>query len=483
MARGTAPRPNVVLAVLCVGGSAFTMLQSLVVPALPTLQAEFETTPTGVAWIFTAYLLAASVATPIVGRLGDMFGKKRVLIVVLGGLGFGSLVAALATTLPVMIGARTIQGLGGAFFPLAFGIVRDELPRERVAGAIALISGLLGFGSAVGIILAGPILAHLDYHWLFWIPLGAIVPTMIATVLFVPESPARAPGTVHWLGAALLSAWLVCMLVAISEAPRWGWLSPRTIGLLAAAAAVALVWIRAEARSASPLVDMGMMRLRGVWTTNLTGALLGVGMYSSFILIIQLAQTPTSTGYGFGSSVTEAGFFMIPSTLAMLLAAPVSGRLSGRFGSKVPLVLGATITTVAFVQLAVAHSARWHIYLGSVLLGVGFGFAVSAMANLIVDAVPPAQTGVATGMNALMRTIGGAVGGQLAATLLAASLLANGYPGDQGYTLSFAVMAVALAAGIAASLAAPGGRPCRQRVASSTDDEAGVILTTRFPVS
>ncbi len=209
------------------------MLQSLVVPALPTLQRDLHTTPSGVAWIFTAYLLAASVATPIAGRLGDMFGKKRTLVVVLGGLAAGTLLAALATTLPVMIVARTIQGLGGAIFPLAFGIVRDEFPRERVAGGIALISGLLGVGGGLGIVLAGPILAHLDYHWLFWIPFVVIAATAVATMLIIPESPVRAPGNVNWTGAVLLSA--LAGLPAASRSARrrrWGWLSARTLGLI-----------------------------------------------------------------------------------------------------------------------------------------------------------------------------------------------------------------------------------------------------------
>ena len=402
------------------------MLQSLVVPALPTLQHDLHTTPTGVTWIFTAYLLAASVATPIAGRLGDMFGKKRMLVLVLAGLGAGTLLAALATTLPLMIGARAVQGLGGAIFPLAFGIVRDEFPRERVAGGIALISGLLGVGGGLGIVLAGPILSHFDYHWLFWIPLVAIVLSVVATLLVVPESPLRAPGYVNWTAAALLALWLISLLVAISEAPTWGWLSGRTLGLLVAAAVLAVAWIRAESRSASPLVDMTMMRLRGVWTTNLAGLLLGFGMYSAFVLIPQFVQTPSSNGYGFGSSVTQAGLFLIPSTFALMLASPIGGRLSDRFGSKVPLVLGPTTTMFAFVLLALAHTAHWQIYLASLLLGTGIGFAFASMANLIVEAVRADQTGVATGMNTVMRTIGGAVGGQVAASILAASLLADG---------------------------------------------------------
>ena len=460
----TAPRPGLVLAVLAIGGCAYAGLQSLVVPALPTLQKDLDTTPTGVAWIFTTYLLAASVATPIAGRLGDMFGKKRTLLVVLVFVGGGTALAALATTLPVMIVARVIQGLGGAIFPLAFGIIRDEFPRERVASGIGLISGLLGIGAGLGIVLAGPILEHLNYHWLFWIPLGLIAVTIVATIVFIPESPIRAPGSVNWTGAILLSLWLIFLLLAISEAPRWGWLSARVIGLIVLAAVVAFVWVKAELRSPSPLVDMHMMRLRGVWTTNLTGFLIGFGMYSSFVLIPQFVETPQSTGYGFGSSVTQAGLFLIPSTLMMMVAAPIGGRMAGRFGSKLPLVLGACLALLAFILLAVAHSEHWQIYLASSLLGSGVGFSFAAMANLIVEAVRPDQTGVATGMNAVMRTIGGAIGGQVAASILAATLVADGLPGENGYTLSFAIMALALVAAVGAALAVPGRKAYRSHV-------------------
>jgi MFS family permease len=317
----------VILAVLSLGGSAYALLQSLVVPALPVLEKDLHTSTSGVAWVFTAYLLAASVVTPIAGRLGDMFGKKRVLVLALVGLCVGSLLGGLATTLPLMIVARTIQGSGGAIFPLAFGIIRDEFPRARVAGAIALISGILGIGGGLGIILAGPILESMDYHWLFWIPLAATAVATAATILLIPESPIRAPGNVHWLGAVLLSGWLVALLVAVSEAPTWGWGSAKTIGLLVLAAVLAAVWVWAETRSDHPLVDMRMMRLPGVWTTNLAALLLGFGMYSAFVLIPQLVQTPTSTGYGFGASVTQAGLYLIPATIGMLVFSPIGAGI------------------------------------------------------------------------------------------------------------------------------------------------------------
>jgi EmrB/QacA subfamily drug resistance transporter len=455
MAQQRKSRPGVMLGVLSLGGGAYALLQSLVVPALPVLQRDLHTSTAGVAWIFTSYLLAASVVTPIAGRLGDMFGKKRVLVIVLSGLAAGSLLAAVVTSLPLMIVARTIQGLGGAIFPLAFGIVRDEFPRERVAGAIALISGILGIGGGLGIVLAGPILQSLSYHWLFWIPLVVTVIATAAAIVFIPESTLRAPGNVHWLGAALLSGWLVALLLAVSEAATWGWGSTKTVGLIVLAALLATAWVWAENRVRHPLVDMKMMRLPGVWTTNLAALLLGFGMYSAFILIPQLVQTPKSTGYGFGASVSQAGLFLVPTTIAMLIFSPLGGRLSNVVGSKVPLVLGSVMTTVSFVVLAAA-SARWEIYVASALLGVGVGFAFASLANLIVEAVAPDQTGVASGMNTIVRTIGGAIGAEVAASILAANLLASGLPAKHGYTLTFTLCAAVLAVGVLASLAVPG---------------------------
>jgi len=446
------------------------------VPALPVLQHDLHTSPSGVAWVFTAYLLAASVVTPIAGRLGDMYGKKRVLVVTLAGLAAGSLLAAVVTTLPLMIVARAIQGLGGAIFPLAFGIIRDELPRERVAGAIALVSGILGIGGGLGIVLAGPVLQHLSYHWLFWIPLVVTAVAAAAAVVFVPESRLREPGTIHWRGGLLLSAWLVALLVAVSEGSAWGFGSARTLGLLVLSAVIAAAWVRAEGRSHHPLVDMQMMRLGGVWTTNATALLLGFGMYSAFILIPQFVQTPSSTGYGFGASVSQSGLFLVPTTIALLIASPISGRLSTVFGSKVPLVVGSIVTTLAFVVLAVAGT-RWEIYLASTLVGVGVGFAFASMANLIVEAVPAGQTVVATGMNTIVRTIGGAVGAVIAASVLAGHVLASGEPEKRGYTITFSICAIVLLLGVLASLAVPGRRRREARVVALA--EPGVATSSR----
>ena len=442
-------------AVLALAAGTFAILQSLVAPALPDIQHELHASATAVTWVLTAYLLSASIFTPIVGRLGDMFGKERTLVFSLGVLGAGTLLAALATNIEVLIAARVIQGCGGAIFPLSFGIIRDEFPRARVAHGIALISAILGIGAGLGIVLAGPIVEALDYHWLFWIPLVLIVVATVATVFFVPESPIKVPGRVNWLGAFLLSGWLVCLLVGISEGSDWGWSDPRILGLLAAAIVLLVLWVRNEQRAAEPLVDMKMMRIRGVWTVNAAAFLVGAGMYSSFVLIPQFTETPTSAGYGFGASVTQAGLFLLPTTVMMLLVSPFAGRLANSVGSRVPLILGSLATCLAFTSLAIAHDHPWEVYIGTAILGVGIGLAFASLANLIVEAVRPEQTGVATGMNTVMRTLGGSVGSQIGASVIAATVVGQALPTEHGFTIAFLVAAGACGLAALASLAVP----------------------------
>jgi EmrB/QacA subfamily drug resistance transporter len=442
-------------AILAMAGASFALLQSLVAPALREIQLDLHTTTTGATWILTAYLLSASVATPILGRLGDIHGKKRMLVVSLCALAAGTLISALATSIGVMIAGRVVQGLGGAVFPLAFGIIRDEFPAERVPTGIAMVSSILGIGAGLGIVLSGPIIDHLNYHWIFWFPLVPVVIAALGAAVVIPESPVRAPANVNWAGAVLLAGWLVSLLVAVSQGSTWGWHSPRVVGLLVAAAVMLVIWIAVESASSGPLVDMRMMRLRGVWTTNLSAMMIGFGMFGSFVLVPQFVQMPTSTGYGFGASVTEAGLFLFPSTVAMLVVSPFAGRLSSTMGSKVPLMLGAAISACSFILLVVAHGKRIEIYLASLLLGAGIGLAFSAMANLIVEAVPREQTGVASGMNTIMRTIGGALGSQMAASIVASSAIPGGLPTVDGFTEAFAVSALAMLAALVAAVAVP----------------------------
>src|SRR5579875_3852805 len=300
---------TLILIVLALAAMAYSMLSSAVVPALPTIQHAVGASETGLAWLLTGYLLAASVAPSILGRLGDMYGKEKLLLLTLVLLCAGTLLAAVASSLPLLIAARVIQGAGGGIFPLSMGIVRDEFPAERVPGSIGLLSAILGIGGGVGIVLAGVIVQRLDYHWLFWIPLIALVLAAVLTWRYVPESPIRVSGTINWPAAALMTIGISMALLAVSETTSWGWGSARTLGLLAAGLLVCGLWVWRELASREPLVDMAMMRIRGVWTANLAAFLLGAGMYSSFIVLPQFAQLPRSTGFGFGASVIVSGLY------------------------------------------------------------------------------------------------------------------------------------------------------------------------------
>jgi EmrB/QacA subfamily drug resistance transporter len=457
MAVATQTRPHFRLTfwILAAGGISYALLQSLVIPALPEIQSSLHTSESAVGWILTAYLLSASVATPIIGRLGDMYGKERLLMLVLVMLAFGTLISAIASSLWLMILGRVIQGAGGGIFPLAFSIIRDEFPNERVPGAIGLVSSLLGIGGGAGVVFAGVVTENLSYHWLFWFPLGIIIATAFLTWRYIPESPVKTPAEINYRAAGLMTIGMSGVLLAITETSTWGWGSPKTLGLLAFGVAVVLAWIREELRSREPLVDMRMMAIRGVWTTNLVAFLIGVGMYSSFVLIPQLVQEPASTGYGFGASVTVAGLFLLPSTIAIVVVGQMAGILERRIGSRGSLIWGSLFALGCYVLLVADRSQEIEIYIAAGLLGIGIGLTFSAMANLIVQNVSAEQTGVATGMNAVTRTLGGAFGGQLAATLLANNLDAGGIPTSSGFTLSFLMCLFALAGALAFSFAVP----------------------------
>ncbi len=435
---------QVTFAVLAASVTAYALLQSLVTPVLPTIQEDLHTNQNTVTWVLTAYLLSASIFTPIMGRIGDMIGKERVFVATLAALAAGSLLAALATNVTVMIVARAIQGIGGGVLPLTFGIIRDEFPSHKVSGAVAAIASLIAVGSGLGIVLAGPIVNALNYHWLFWLPMILTVAAGVATVLLVPRSPVRTPGRISWAPALLLSAWLVALLVALSQAPVWGWGSGKVIGLFVAAAVLAVGWVEIERRSAQPLIDMAMMRRPAVWTNNLVALLFGVGMYAVFAFLPEFVQTPKSTGYGFGASITKSGLILLPMSVAMFAVGLFTNRLAARFGGKTVVVVGSLIGTASMAMLAWAHSETWELYVATGIMGAGFGLAFAAMSSLIVSAVPPEQTGVASGMNANIRTIGGSIGAALMASVVTANPAADGLPRESGYTNGFAMLGGAL---------------------------------------
>jgi predicted MFS family arabinose efflux permease len=306
----------------------------------------------------------------------------------------------------------------------------------------------------------------LDYHWLFWFPGIVVVLAALAAHLVIPESPVRTPGRINWVAALLLSGWLVTLLLAVSEAPTWGWGSSAVIGLLLASLVTAIAWVRVEISSDRPLIDMKMMRVPAVWTTNLVALFFGAGLYAVFAFLPEFLQTSSSAGYGFSASITESGLIVLPMTATMFVFGLWSAPLARRYGAKAVLIMGSAISVFPFVILAAAHGAIWEVAIAVALLGASFGLAFSAMSNIIVDAVPSSQTGVASGMNANIRTIGGAIGAAAMASVVTSSQLPGAIPKESGYTIGFVMLGgLTVLAAVAGFLIPklPGGHDAHQK--------------------
>ena len=445
---------RLLLAPLAAAAVTYALMQALIVPVLPLLEQRLGVGTSAAGWIMTSFLLSAAALTPVLGRLGDLYGKRRVLLAILAAFGLGSLVCAMAGSLEVLIIGRVAQGAIAGVVPLSFGIVRDQLAVERVAGAVGLITSLLGAGAGAGVALAGVVAQHADVRWLFLGPCALSLVTALAVHRFVPESRGQPGVGVNWAGAALLAVGVACTLAGITRALLVGWGSGSTPALTATGAASLVLWVRSELRARTPLVDMRMMRRRGVLVANVSTLLAGAATIASFLLIPQLAQEAPSTGVGFGQPAATAGLYLLPWTMAMLVLSQLTGHVHRRFGVRVPLVVGGLVSGSAFALVIVAHQHPIHLLTVSALLGAGVGLTFAAMSNLAVESVPAGYTGVVAGVNNVMRLIGGAVGGQVALTLVEQAATSKGGR-ESGYVLAFALSGAVTLAATAAGFAAP----------------------------
>ncbi|WP_066370926.1 MFS transporter [Herbidospora mongoliensis] len=435
-----APRP--LLLTLGLGTFTVSIAATTVVPVLAVLQRQFGVTAGDTAWLVTAYFLVASTATPILGRLGDMRGKRPVLIGTLGLFLAGSLLCAVAPNLPLQIAGRALQGFGGAVFPLAYGVVRDEFPRERVPNAIGFLAATPAVGGALGLPLGGFIAEHAPVAIIFVVQSALAAGALVAAWLTLPAPGDRSPGRVDVVGAVVFTAGFGLPLLAVSRGGTWGWGSPVTLSCLVAGAALLAGWAWLELRTTDPLVNIHTFVRRPVLLTNLTTAVAGFGLFGTFFLLPQLAQIPVSSGYGLGLAASTAGLLFVPNAVVNAATSAMSGQVIGRWGARAPLLVGCAIAVVAFVLLSVAHGGAWQLVAWSCVLAVGVGLSYPAMPNLILDAVAKHETSEASGVNTIMRNAGAAAGSAVAGTILAARTPAGGLPSESGFSTAFLVAAL-----------------------------------------
>ncbi|MFI5730789.1 MFS transporter [Kribbella sp. NPDC051587] len=442
-------RARAVLAVLGSCGVLVSVSQTIVVPLLPLMPGITGSPAADVSWLLTVTLLTGAVFTPLLGRAGDMYGKRRVLLIALGSMVIGSLFCAMSSALPVLIVGRAFQGAAVAVVPLGISILRDELPARRVIPAIALMSSTLGVGAAFGIPAATLVVEYFNWHTMFWICVGLGVLDIILVVLVVPESVVRTSGRFDVLGALGLAAFLVCLLLAVSKAREWG--AGPTIALSVAAVAVVPLWVWYELKTVSPLVDLRVSVRPAVLFTNLSALLIGFAFYANSLSTAQLVQEPTWTGYGLGASIVVSGLCLLPGGVAMVLLSPVSGRISAARGPRFSLAIASVLMAVGYVvRLFTSHSIAG-IVVGATVVAAGTAIAYSALPALIMHAVPVTETAAANGLNTLMRTVGTAICSTIVATVLTSVTVTDGgrvAPALSAYLIVFAI------AGVAAAVAA-----------------------------
>ncbi|GLY96981.1 MFS transporter [Actinoplanes sp. NBRC 103695] len=413
-------KTRLALPVACYAVLLVSALQTLVVPVIADIRADLGVSTSAAGWVVTANLLAAAVLTPMLGRLGDLYGRRPVMLGVLTVVLLGSVLAATTSSLPLLLAGRVAQAASFGLFPLAIGVLREELPAQRLTGAMALVSGMLSVGAGFGLAVTGLLMRDGgDYHQLFWLA-SALTAIGLAGVWLLPRRAGAATGGLDWAGAGLLGLGLVLLILPLEEGNGWGWGSARVLGSLAGAVVVLVAFVLYERRVTHPLVSPRMLRHRPIVVANVAGLFLGFSMFAVFLAVSALVQTPPGVaGYGFGASVLAASLvYLLPGTASGVIAAPLGGRLVARFGAKATLVIAAVLAGVGFSMLAVLHSATWQVIVGALAVNTAVTVGYAALPALLIAHVEPAETGIANSVNSIARSVGMSLGTAFVVTMM-----------------------------------------------------------------
>ena len=445
------PSDRAIITTLALTGLIAAFMQTLVTPIIPRLPDFLNTTTADATWVLTSTLLAAAISTPISGRLGDMYGKRRVVIVLLMLMAAGSIISALSNTLIPMIVGRVFQGIGLGVIALGISILRDVIHPKNLGGAVALISATLGVGGGIGLPVAALIAQNFDYHYLFWLATALAIVAVVLVLAIVPVSTLRAGGNFDFIGALGFAIGLIGILLAVSKGSEWGWTSATTLGLLVGGLAVLVVWGIIELRTTDPLVDLRVAGRRPVLLTNLASISVGFAFFITTAALPVLLEAPTTTGVGLGQTLIVSSLCLMPLGLVMFVMSPVAARLSAARGPRTSLILGGFIIAVAFAVAVWLHSEIWHVILVSTIVGLGVGFAYAAMPTLIMRVVPPTETAAANGLNSVMRTLGSTVAATLVGLVISSHLVLSGgvaIPTTVAFRIIFAMGSGVVLAGV-----------------------------------
>ncbi|MFD6676245.1 MFS transporter [Rhodococcus zopfii] len=443
-----------VFPILAVGAVFQAIMQTVMVPLLPSMPALTGASVTAVSWLLTTTLLVGAIMTPIFGRLADMIGKKRMLVTAFALMTLGSLICALTSNIGLLIVARGLQGAGAAVLPIGMSILRDELPRERVDRAVAVLSATLGIGTAVGIPFAATIVEFADWHVLFWVTTAIGAGVLAAAVVFIRESRTRTGGRFDAVGAVGLTGALVCLLVPITQGGTWGWTSPAVLTMFTTAVVLFLLWGLQQLRNGNPLVDLRVSAKRTVLAPHLVALVVGFAFYGNTLITTQLLQASPENGAGYGLTILQAALCQLPASFAMMIFALVAARVSDRFGARAAMFAGALFLIAGYAVHAVPDKPVWTVVTAVFIAAIGTTFVYCTLPLLILGAVPASQNAAANGVNVLLRTVGSTVCSAAVASILAAYTLSGGVSAA-GFTLAYLVCGGCAVIVFAAAFALP----------------------------
>lgn len=442
--------------VLALGTFDFSLEQAMLAPVLPAILKQYNASATTVTWLISGFLVAAAVAMPLGGRLGDRYGRRRVLLWSLGAYILGSMVCVLADDIDLLIGGRVIQGLGAGVSPLAVALVRDRVKVTEVPTAIGFLVGAGGLGGVIGLLSGGLLVEHVSVTSVFWFLAVVASSVALAVRLTVPETPVHARQRIDWCGAALLGSALVALMLAVSWGNSWGWASARILCLLGASLFLLVAFAVREHTATEPLVGLPTLRRRPVWAANVAAFAVGFSFFISFALLPLVGGFPRSTGYGLSLTSVGIALMLAPSAVAAVVGGTLGGRLIKSIGARNQGFLGIVCATLTYVWLLFDGDTFMAIAIGMVPLGLGIGLSLGAIADLVVLSCDPHETGVSIGLNSVCRSIGAALGPQVAiAVVAAAPELAPGVPAAAGFTRAFFLGLVATVVALSGVLLIP----------------------------
>lgn len=446
-----------IVVTLCFGGLVASLMQTLIIPVQPELPQLLNTSISNASWVITATLLGGAIAMPIAGRLGDMYGKQRVILASSVLLVVGSLICAIGGSLIPMLIGRTVQGLAMGFIPVGISLMREVTPPRLTSMAVAAMSATLGVGGAIGLPLSAWVAQTWDWRALFWASAGLAVIITVLVVTVIPNIADNAGGKLDIVGAIGLSVGLCSALIAISKGKDWGWMSATTIGFFAVGIVVLLAWGLYELRHSDPLVDLRSSAKPTVLLTNIAAVAVGFGMMAQAIVVPMMLEVPEAAG-GFGQSILQTGLWMAPGGIMMMIFAPVSGTMINNLGPKLTLAIGAGVLGIGYLTAFFLMNAPWQLAVASIIASAGVGIGYAAMPTLVMGAVPLTEAGAAVGLNGLMRSVGTTLSSAIMAVVLAASTVSMGghdIPTHSAFKWCFLIGAIAAFVGVAITMLIP----------------------------